>query len=111
MSEPMERALIPARVKELLLRTWGEQACQNPDNWPPTVRELMARSIKQTNGSYRLRVAEACEAIASAFANGCPADADDVVWRAFLMLDQDHRTQLIRRLKADLVVAKLEERA
>lgn len=28
MSEPVESALTPARVNELLLRTWGEQSCQ-----------------------------------------------------------------------------------
>ena len=34
MSEPMERALTPARVKELLLHTWVKQSCQNPEHWP-----------------------------------------------------------------------------
>ena len=110
MSEPMERALTPARVKELLLHTWVKQSCQNPEHGP----ELLKRLLEGNAARYclKLRVDEACTTIAAACANGAPADLDDdVIWRTFAMLDHEHRSALVRRLKAAVVAAKLDELA
>lgn len=101
--------ITPERVREVLLATWGEQSCQNETHWPETLKRLLAGSEKRCG--FKLRVDEACNTIAAACANGAPTDLYSVIWRAFAMLDHEHRTKLVERLKAAVVAAKLEERA
>jgi hypothetical protein len=81
-------------VRVALLKVWGEQTCQNPDDWPDVLKALLARNDSDRT-SYKERVDAACVCLAEAFsAASPPADPVDCVFRAFSPLDADHRRQL-----------------
>jgi hypothetical protein len=86
-------------VTELMLRVWGEQACQNPADWPRVLKGLFAdarssRDNAPVRASYQHRFDQAVDAITSALAESIPQNLQLVIWRAFSPLDRDHRHQL-----------------
>jgi hypothetical protein len=108
--------LTEQRVRELLLRTWGEQACRNPANWPDTLESLLrgrphdARDFDE-HGHLKERaryprssllpaVDEATRTLTAAFARGVPDEPATVVWRAFSKLTRDSCARLTERLIA-----------
>jgi hypothetical protein len=87
-------------VRVALLKVWGEQTCQNPDDWPEVQKRLLARNDADRT-SYKERLDAAAAILAEAFSAASPlADPVDCVFRAFSPLDAEHRRQL-----ADLLLA------
>jgi hypothetical protein len=90
----------PATVRQLLLETWGAQACQRPADWP----EALARLLKDGaatpggcgygRGSLAPVINAAVGALARRFDDVPPTDPADAVWRVFPKLDQAHCTRL-----------------
>lgn len=99
-------ALTEQFVRETLLTHWGQQACQNPADWPRVLAALMkdAPASRDTSpdsggrGSLKPAVDEAVAALTTAFANGPPSDPLDAVWRAFPRLHREHRAALAAAL-------------
>jgi hypothetical protein len=95
-------------VEKLMLRVWGEQACQNTDYWPDVLKCLFS-DAKSKDGapvrsSYRPRFDLAVDTITSALADGVQ-DANEltmIIWRAFPMLDRKTSCQ---RLAEALIAA------
>lgn len=74
-------------VRELLLRVWGEQACQHSSDWPEVRSKLLAK--------MGVRIDEAVAEMSELFANDTYAeDPVYAVWRAFPMLDRRHSAEL-----------------
>jgi hypothetical protein len=99
------------RVRELLLATWGRQACQNPAHWPEVLERLLKDAPATPGGtshgraSLKPAVEEAVAALAAAFAAGPPPDPADCVWRAFPKLDRAHCAELAELLMAEAAAA------
>jgi hypothetical protein len=93
-------------IRELLLKHWGDQACQHPANWPAVLARLMTDAPasphsspdSRRRGSLKPAVDEAVAALAAAFADGPPADPATAVWRAFPKLDHAHCASLAAAL-------------
>jgi hypothetical protein len=93
--------MIPAEIRPLLLRIWGEQATQRADDWPDVQKRLFS------NG-YDQRVNAAVEELSRGFfpedppddSESPPFDPVDCVFRAFSPLDAEHRRQLADALLA-----------
>jgi hypothetical protein len=105
--------LTEQRSRELLLQTWGEQACRNPDHWPDTLAALLRgrphddrdfedghlkERARYPRGSLLPWVDDATRILTAAFANGVPDDPADAIWRAFSKLDREHCALLADRL-------------
>jgi hypothetical protein len=99
--------LTEQRTRELLLQTWGEQACQRPTDWPSVLENLLrghphdAKDFDERGnlkdraryprGSLLPALDEAARTLTEAFANEPPADPIDTVWRAFSKLMRELR--------------------
>jgi hypothetical protein len=108
--------ITPARVRELFLDVWKQQACQvNPDHWDPPpqpsgepprpeVLKALLAGNDSVRTSYRWRVDNAVTELVGAYAEGVPTDAPMLVWRLFPHFDKSS----CRRL-ADLLAAEVGE--
>jgi hypothetical protein len=87
------------RVRELLIQTWGEQACQvNPKEWPDVFARLMKEG--KDRGSFKPFVDDAVPVLTKVV-NGDAPIAWDIVWRAFSKLDKEHSATLGHRLEQE----------
>jgi hypothetical protein len=97
--------LTPELVRELLLATWGQQACQHPEYWPEVLTKLLkdgtCTNPGNTRASFAPRVDPAVTALTEAYDAGTPADGVDLVWRVFPMLDRPHCAELAGLLAAE----------
>ena len=93
------------RVRELLLATWGRQACQLSEHWPDVLVQLLKNGTctnpGNTRASFAPRVDAAVTALTEAYGAGTPADGVDMVWRFFPMLDPPHCAELAWLLAAE----------
>jgi hypothetical protein len=85
-----------ARVRELLIQVWGEQACQvNPKDWPAAFDRYMKDG--KDRGSFKPFVDDAVPVLTS-LANKPDTITPTEVWRAFSKLDKEHCAILAERL-------------
>jgi hypothetical protein len=91
-------------VHELLLDTWGKQACRRPEDWPDVLGRLLKDGVCTGPGSRRTsfapRVEDAVAQLTAAYAAGA-APGPDLVWRCFPMLDREHAKELAALLTAE----------
>jgi hypothetical protein len=106
--------LTEQQTRDELLRIWGEQACQNPNDWPEVLEALLKGRVpderdvdsdgnlkpkaRYPRGGLRRLVDEATRTITAAFVDRIPADPANVVWRAFPRLDRANCARLAMRL-------------
>ena len=88
------------KIRELLLRVWGEQSCQtHPQEWPDVLERMMQPTSKR--GSYKPYVDGAVIMIGDWLDAGHKITTDDM-WRAFSKFDAEQRENfLAAALKAE----------
>jgi hypothetical protein len=86
------------KIRELLIRVWGEQACQvnNQRDWPEAFERYMIGNSKR--GSFKPYVDAAVVMIGDWLDAGHKITGDDM-WVAFSKFDAAHRERFLSELK------------
>jgi hypothetical protein len=87
------------KIREILIRVWGEQACQvKPQDWPEVFEHYMVGNSKR--GSFKPYVDGAVIMIGDWLDAGHKITTDDM-WRAFSKFDAAHREKFLAALKSE----------
>jgi hypothetical protein len=88
------------KIREILLRTWGEQACQvnNARDWPEALERYMTPNSKR--GSFKPYVDAAVVKVGDMLDAGEVITVDDM-WVAFSKFDVAHREKFLAALRAE----------